>query len=96
MSLIEFGVLLLIAGVCGSIGQALAGSDRGGCLTAIALGFIGALGGMWLARTLSLPEPFEVIVGGASFPILWSIVGSALFVAVLSLFTRGARRPPAA
>ncbi len=40
MTLIGFIVLLVIAGVCGSIGSALAGSTRTGCLTSIALGFI--------------------------------------------------------
>jgi len=81
-------LLLLIAGVCGALGQAITGVSRGGCLVSIALGFIGALVGLWLARLLGLPELFTVSVGGKSFPILWSIIGSALFVAVISLITR--------
>jgi uncharacterized membrane protein YeaQ/YmgE (transglycosylase-associated protein family) len=88
MNLISLLILLLIAGVCGSIGQALAGTSRGGCLAAIALGFIGALLGMWIAGALGLPEVFALDVGGTRFPIVWSIIGAALFVAVLSLFTR--------
>lgn len=84
-----FGLLalLLVAGVCGSIGRALAGYSHTGCLASIALGFIGALLGMWIARKLQLPEVFAVRVDGERFPVLWSIVGSALFVAVLSLFS---------
>ena len=39
----EVLVLLLVAGVCGSIGQAIGGFSRGGCIVSIALGFIGAL-----------------------------------------------------
>jgi uncharacterized membrane protein YeaQ/YmgE (transglycosylase-associated protein family) len=81
-------LLLLIAGVCGALGQAITGVSRGGCLVSIALGFIGALVGLWLARLLGLPELFTVSVGGKSFPILWSIIGSALFVAVISLIAR--------
>jgi len=81
-------LLLLIAGVCGALGQAITGVSRGGCLVSIALGFIGALVGLWLARLLGLPELFTVKVGGTSFPILWSIIGSALFVAIISLITR--------
>ena len=73
--------------------MAIAGFSRGGCLTSIALGFIGALIGMWLARELKLPELFALQVGDVQFPIIWSIVGSALFVAVLSLFTRSRRDP---
>jgi uncharacterized membrane protein YeaQ/YmgE (transglycosylase-associated protein family) len=88
MSIVNILLLLLIAAVCGSIGQALVGYSFGGCLTSIVVGFIGAFVGSWLANTLGLPEPFTVTVAGESFPILWSIIGSALLVAVLSLFTR--------
>jgi uncharacterized membrane protein YeaQ/YmgE (transglycosylase-associated protein family) len=82
-------VVLLIAGLCGALGQAITGYSRGGCLVSIALGFVGALLGMWLARNLGLPELFSVQIGTTSFPIIWSIIGSALFVAVISLLTRG-------
>jgi uncharacterized membrane protein YeaQ/YmgE (transglycosylase-associated protein family) len=78
----------LIAGICGSIGQAIAGYSRGGCLAAIALGFIGALLGMYIARAVGLPEPFSINVGGKAYPIVWSIIGATLFVAVISLITR--------
>jgi uncharacterized membrane protein YeaQ/YmgE (transglycosylase-associated protein family) len=88
MTLIDFLVLLVVAGVCGAIGQAIAGYSRGGCLVSIALGFIGALLGVWLARSLRLPELFVVTVRHTRFPILWSIIGSALFVAVVGLISR--------
>jgi len=88
MTLVSFLILLVVAGICGAIGQSIAGYSSGGCLTAIALGFIGALLGMWIARALGLAELFAVQIGGESFPIIWSIIGSALFVAVLGLFRR--------
>lgn len=88
MSLLEFLVMLVIAAVCGALGQALAGYSRGGCLASIALGFIGALLGSWLAGALGLPELFVLQFDDVSFPLVWSIVGSALFVAVLSLIAR--------
>jgi uncharacterized membrane protein YeaQ/YmgE (transglycosylase-associated protein family) len=53
-----------------------------------ALGFIGALIGPWIARQLNLAEPFVVNIGGQPFPILWSIIGAALFVALLHLISR--------
>lgn len=87
VTLIDFLVLLLIAGICGAIGQAITGYTHGGCLVAIAVGFIGALLGGFLARRLGLPELF-VIQG---FPIIWSIIGAALFVALISLIS-GRRR----
>jgi uncharacterized membrane protein YeaQ/YmgE (transglycosylase-associated protein family) len=88
MTLLDLLLLLIVAGVCGSLGQAIVGYSRGGCLVSIALGFIGALLGVWLARVLHLPELFSVQIGTTSFPIVWSIVGSALFVAVITLLTR--------
>ncbi len=88
MTLIDILILLLIAGICGALGQAIAGFSRGGCLVSIALGFVGAVLGMWLARSMGLPEVFAVRIGTTNFPIVWSIIGSALFVAVIALLTR--------
>ena len=88
MTILDLIVLLIIAGLCGALGQAITGFSRGGCLVSIALGFIGALLGMWLARNLGLPELFSVQIGTTSFPIIWSIIGSALFVAVIALVSR--------
>ncbi len=88
MQLLDFIILLVVAGVCGALGQAIAGFKRGGLLVAIALGFIGALVGVWLARLLKLPEFLTLQVGSTAFPIVWSIIGAALFVAVLSFLSR--------
>ncbi|HLN97653.1 MAG TPA: GlsB/YeaQ/YmgE family stress response membrane protein [Pyrinomonadaceae bacterium] len=88
MTLLDLIVLLIIAGICGALGQAISGFSRGGCLVSIALGFVGAVLGMWLSRQMGLPELFSIQIGTTSFPIIWSIIGSALFVAVISLLTR--------
>ena len=88
MTILDLIILLIIAGICGALGQAITGFSRGGCLVSIALGFVGALLGMWLARMMGLPELIPVNIGGTSFPIVWSIIGSALFVAVIALITR--------
>ena len=88
MTLLDLLILLLVAGICGSLGQAISGYSRGGCLVSIALGFVGAVLGMWVARTMGLSELFPVQIGNRSFPIIWSIIGSALFVAVISLISR--------
>lgn len=91
MTILDLIVLLIVAGVCGALGQAITGYSRGGCLVSIALGFVGAVLGVWLARNLGLPELFSVQIGTTAFPIIWSIIGSALFVAVIALLTRGRR-----
>ncbi len=89
MSLTGFIILLLIAGLCGAAGQAIAGYTHGGCLASIGLGFVGALLGMFIARALKLPELYTVNIGGeASFPIIWSILGATLFVALISIIQR--------
>ena len=88
MGLFDLLILLIVAAVCGSLGMAISGFSRGGCLVTIAVGFIGAMIGMWLAPALGLPDLFTLEVGDVHFPIVWSIVGSALFVAVISLLTR--------
>ncbi len=86
--LIQILVLLLIAGVCGALGQAITGYSHGGCLVSIALGFIGALLGSWIAGQLHLPELIVIPVGGTHFPVVWSIIGAALFVALINLISR--------
>ena len=92
MGLIDLLLMLLVAGVCGSIGQAISGYSRGGFLLSIVLGFVGALLGIWLAGELGLPEWFTIRIGGSSFPIIWSIIGSALFVALIGLIGSRSRR----
>lgn len=84
-------ILIVIAGVCGAIGRAIVGdSTRGGLLISIVLGFVGAIIGPFVANALELPEPLLVNVEGRPFPILWSILGAALFVALVYLVRRGA------
>lgn len=91
MSLLGLIILVIIAAVAGSLGQALAGYSLGGCIISAVVGFIGAFLGLWLSRQLGLPAPLTVTVDGEPFPILWSIIGSALFTAVLG-FLSGRRR----
>ncbi len=88
MSLLEILILIIIAGVCGSIAQALSGAGSSGCLVSIVLGFIGALLGTWLANALKLPDLLVINIGDRDFPVLWSIIGGALFSAILVAVTR--------
>lgn len=95
MTLMGFLILLIIAAVCGAIGQSLAGYDLGGCLVSIVVGFIGAYLGMWVAGQFGLPEMFAINIEGRSFPIIWAVIGSALFTLIVALIRRavgGGRR----
>jgi uncharacterized membrane protein YeaQ/YmgE (transglycosylase-associated protein family) len=87
MTLWDLLVLLLVAGICGGVAQALAGFTRGGCLVSVVVGFIGALLGMWLANALELPAVLVIVIGGRPFPIVWSVIGGVLLVTVLGMLT---------
>ncbi len=88
MTLLGFVVLLIIAAICGSVGQSLAGYDLGGCFVSIVVGFIGAYLGLWLAAKMGLPKLFEITIDGKPFPVVWAIIGSALFTLIMALLRR--------
>src|SRR6187402_2703130 len=88
VTLIGFLVLLAIAAICGAIGQSLAGYDLGGCLISIIVGFIGAWLGMWIAGKMGLPEFFTINIEGKPFPIVWAIIGSAIFTLIMALLRK--------
>jgi uncharacterized membrane protein YeaQ/YmgE (transglycosylase-associated protein family) len=92
MTIVGLIVLLVIAAIAGSIGQALAGYSLGGCLVSIVVGFIGAFFGLWLARQFGLPELYTISVGGETFPVIWSIIGSFILALMVGSLTRGRRR----
>jgi len=81
-------VLILIAFMCGALGARLAGSSKKGCLVSIVLGFIGALIGTMLSQKLGIKDFLYL----KDIPILWSIIGAALFVGVLSFISGGSFR----
>ena len=85
MTLVELIILVIIAAIAGAIGQSLGGSWRGGFITAMVLGFVGAVVGTFVARNLGLPFILRVTIGGVQFPIIWAIIGAAIFIALLSL-----------
>ncbi len=80
-------LLVIVAAVCGAIGNAIAGGIRGGLIVSTALGFVGALLGLFLAARFNLPEPLVVHISGHPFPVLWSIIGAAVFVAIIHLIS---------
>ena len=88
MTLFGFLILLLIAAICGGIGQSIAGYDVGGCLVSIVVGFIGAYIGLWVAGKMGLPDFFTVNIDGKPFPVIWAIIGSAIFTFIVALLRR--------
>ena len=88
MSIFGFLLLLLIAAICGGIGQAIAGYNLGGCVVSIVVGFIGAYIGLWIAGKMALPGFFAVNIDGKPFPVLWAIIGSAVFTFIVALLRK--------
>jgi uncharacterized membrane protein YeaQ/YmgE (transglycosylase-associated protein family) len=78
-SLLGLLLFILIAGVCGAIGEGIAGGKVGpGFLGSFIVGLVGA----WIGGMLLQIGP--VIAGVAVIP---AIIGSVLFVAILKLLT---------
>jgi len=75
MTLLGLLVLVIIAAITGSLGQAIAGYSLGGCLVSAVVGFIGAYLGMWIARRFGLPDILVLNIDGQPFPVVWSIIG---------------------
>ncbi len=88
MTLVELLILLLIAAICGAAGQSLAGFDLGGCLVSIVVGFIGAWIGLWIAGKFGLPEILTINVGGKKFPVIWAVIGSAVFTLIIGIIRK--------
>ena len=91
MTIIGFLILVVIAAIAGSLGMAITGYSRGGCLFSAIVGFLGAFIGMWVARQFGLPELIPITIEGETFPVVWSIVGSAILSIVLGALLRGRR-----
>jgi len=80
-----------VLGLLNHLDMYIAATQLGITMSSIALGFIGAALGGWIANQLELPPLLEIQLGGGSaFPTVYAVMGSALFVAVLGLF-RGRR-----
>src|SRR5215210_6173212 len=90
MTVWDLLLLLLVAAIIGAIGQAIAGFSTPGCALSIVIGFIGALIGRFfiagfMYSMFKISDPLMVNVGNRTFPVIWSVMGAALFVLVLRL-----------
>jgi uncharacterized membrane protein YeaQ/YmgE (transglycosylase-associated protein family) len=90
MTVLELIVYLIIAAICGAIARAVAGGTGGGFVISLLVGFLGAFVGTWLARMFHLPVILAVEVGGHPFPIVWSILGGIVLVAIAHVLMRPA------
>jgi uncharacterized membrane protein YeaQ/YmgE (transglycosylase-associated protein family) len=94
MSLVQLLLLILVGAICGVIAEMIVGFSPGGFLASVAIGFLGALIGDWLAPRVGLPQVFSVQIGGFRIEILWAIIGAIILLLILSLFRRSYYRRP--
>lgn len=85
MDVWQFLLLLLVAAIIGSIGQAIAGYSTPGCAMSVVIGFIGALLGHWIQAAFRLPTFWLVHVAGKQIEVIWAVIGSAVCVLILRL-----------
>jgi len=92
---VDYLLALVVALVVGSAGAYLAGQrGRYGCLGSIVLGLTGALLGRFISAATGVRDFWVIDIRGRPFPVFWSVLGAAVLVSILALFTR--RRPPPA
>jgi uncharacterized membrane protein YeaQ/YmgE (transglycosylase-associated protein family) len=92
MSLGQIIVYLVIAVLCGVVGQRLAGRALGGFVVSLVVGVAGSMLGGFLAARLHAPEPLRLRVGDQSIPILWAVIGATLVTFIVALIRRVSAR----
>src|SRR5262245_48774596 len=81
--------VLLVAGSCGLLDQALRGRfTRRGFLLATGLSLLGTLLGWAMGYGMDLPELVPLTVAGQPFPLFWSVIGGAMFLGALDVIER--------
>lgn len=86
--LLDFIVLLVVAGVCGFLASQIMGAKRLNIVVLIIVGFVGAIVGKWIAGLFGFPMIWQVYIGGHSFPIIWALIGAMLTVGIATYVTQ--------
>lgn len=92
MTLLGFLLLIVVGAICGAIAELIVGYSPGGFLASVAVGFVGAFIGGWLAGVLHAPAGLVVRIEGHSFDVLWTVLGSIVLLLIVSLFRRSMYR----
>jgi len=82
-------MLVLVAGCVALVQQVLRLRwSRRGFLLGSALALVGALAGSLFDRGLQLPDLLQLRVDGEPFPLVWSLIGGALFATAIERIGR--------
>ncbi len=84
----DFMMAALVGIVCGTAAQLTSGYSRGGWIVNMGVAFVGAILGASVARLLNAPSIYDFRYRMVDFPIVYSIIGSALFVGVLGFLIK--------
>lgn len=84
----DFIMVAFVAIVCGTFAQLTSSHSRGGWIVNLGVAYIGASAGVILSRYFDAPVIYDMIYRNVDFPIIYAIVGSALFVAALGLLVK--------
>jgi uncharacterized membrane protein YeaQ/YmgE (transglycosylase-associated protein family) len=90
MSPFEILLVSLVAVVVGLLGHRLVRPGPRELCIASLFGLLGALLGVGLARLTFLPEPLPLKLGADTFPLVWSLWGALILVAI-GTAVRGSR-----
>ena len=93
-SIVDLVVILIVAGVCGALAQIVFGFRRTNFLIAVVVGVAGAYLGTYLAQRLGLPSLLPFSLGGRQIEVVWTFLGAALLMFVLSLIDSARSRGP--
>ena len=88
MTLLGFLLLIVVGAICGAIAELIVGYSPGGFLASVAIGFVGAYTGGWLAGVLHLPTMLVVRIENRPVEIVWTVLGSIVLVLIVSMFRR--------
>lgn len=83
--IIEFVVLLIIAGISGGLARALFGFGNKNFLVSLIVGVVGSYIGLYLYNTYRFPSYLLLPVGQTYIPVDWSTLGAFVFVFIVSL-----------
>lgn len=91
MTLIELGLLVLLAATCAGLAQFITGATRGGCPVSVGAAFIGGFAGPRIAEWFGWAEPFTLAFLDSAFPVVTSAVGALGLAVLVNIITHGRR-----
>jgi uncharacterized membrane protein YeaQ/YmgE (transglycosylase-associated protein family) len=92
MEPIDLVLISVVALITGIVGQLTSKYVKGGWIVNFGSAFMGAFVGVHLARAFDLLAVFSIRYEKIDFPLIWALIGSVLFVALVGMFLRSGRR----